>query len=106
MNLGFAIKSIRKKMRITQSELCGLCHLSQTSLSQIETGVKHPSQKTITRICLKLEIPELVLYILAMQETDVPPAKRRIYDAIYPSIYRLTLQLIDQKHADIMEEMI
>ena len=49
MNIGLAIKSIRKKLSITQYELAEKCDLSQTSLSQIETGVKRPDSQHIIR---------------------------------------------------------
>jgi transcriptional regulator with XRE-family HTH domain len=94
MNVGTAIKSIRKKLSVTQNELAEQCGLTQTSLSQIETGVKRPSHRTISKICRSLDIPESIVYILAMQEADIPPAKKEIYGLIYPSMKSLALQII------------
>jgi transcriptional regulator with XRE-family HTH domain len=98
MNIGSAIKSIRKKLSITQYELAEKCDLSQTSLSQIETGVKRPSQRTIAKICSVLDIPESIIYIVAMQEADVPPSKKGIYELVYPSIKSLALQMVSAEH--------
>lgn len=98
MNIGSAIKSIRKKLSITQYELAERCDLSQTSLSQIETGVKRPSQRTIAKICSVLDIPESIIYIVAMQEADVPPSKKGIYELVYPSIKSLALQMVSSEH--------
>jgi transcriptional regulator with XRE-family HTH domain len=98
MNIGLAIKSIRKKLSITQYELAERCDLSQTSLSQIETGVKRPSQRTITKVCLVLDIPESIIYIVAMQEADVPPSKKGVYELVYPSIKSLALQMVSSEH--------
>ena len=103
MNIGIAIKSIRKKLSITQYELAEKCDLSQTSLSQIETGVKRPSQKTITKVCSVLDIPESIIYIVAMQEADVPPSKKGVYELVYPSIKSLALQMVSSEHLALVD---
>lgn len=105
MNIGLAIKSIRKKLSITQYELAEKCDLSQTSLSQIETGVKRPSQRTISRVCMVLDIPESIIYIVAMQEVDVPASKKNIYDLVYPSIKSLALQMVSAEHLGLIGEV-
>ncbi len=105
MNIGLAIKSIRKKLSITQYELAEKCEISQTSLSQIETGVKRPSQRTINKVCQVLDIPESIIYIVAMQEADVPASKRSIYDLVYPSIKSLALQMVSAEHINLVGEM-
>ena len=102
MNIGSAIKSIRKKLSITQYELAEKCDLSQTSLSQIETGIKRPSQRTISKVCTVLDIPESIIYIVAMQETDVPPSKKGVYELVYPSIKSLALQMVSSEHMDLV----
>ena len=102
MNIGSAIKSIRKKLSITQYELAEKCDLSQTSLSQIETGIKRPSQRTIAKVCTVLDIPESIIYIVAMQESDVPPSKRGVYELVYPSIKSLALQMVSSEHINLV----
>jgi len=103
MNLGKAIKSVRRQLGITQYELAEICQISQTSLSQIETGVKRPSQRTMKKICAAFEIPESVLYILGMQDTDVPASKRDIYAMLFPSIQSLALQMVSSEHSKLLE---
>lgn len=102
MNIGLAIKSIRKKLSITQYELAEKCDISQTSLSQIETGIKRPSQRTITKVCTVLDIPESIIYIVAMQEADVPPSKKGVYELVYPSIKSLALQMVSAEHINLV----
>jgi XRE family transcriptional regulator, regulator of sulfur utilization len=97
MNIGLAIKSIRKKLSITQQELAERCGITQTALSQIETGIKRPSHRTISKICKTLDIPESIVYILAMQEEDVPAAKKDVYELIYPSMKSLALQMVSNE---------
>ncbi|MBA3829513.1 MAG: helix-turn-helix transcriptional regulator [Taibaiella sp.] len=104
MNIGFSIKTIRRQLGVTQHELAEKCHLSQTSLSQIETGIKRPTQKTLKKICTVLGIPESLVYILAIQDTDVPTSKRRIYDMLFPSIKSLALQIVGDENLSILRQ--
>lgn len=103
MNLGVAIRSVRRQLGITQQELAEKSGISQTSLSQIENAVKRPSNKTIQSICNVLEVPEAVLYILAMQDTDVPTNKKNVYDMLFPSIKNLALQIVGSENRQIIE---
>lgn len=98
MQIGTAIKSIRKKLCVRQNELAERCGISQTSLSQIETGIKRPSTKTIKKLCTALDIPESLIYILAMQDTDVPDSKKEVYNLVFPSIKGLALQMVSSEH--------
>ena len=98
MNLGLSSKVIRRELGITQYELSEKCGISQTSLSQIETGTKRPSPRTIKRICEVLEVPESIIYILGMQDSDVPESKKGIYSLIFPSIQNLALQIVSDEH--------
>lgn len=103
MNLGVAIRSVRRQLGITQQELAEKSRISQTSLSQIENSVKRPSNKTINSICSVLDVPEAVLYILAMQDSDVPTNKKNVYDMLFPSIKSLALQIVGDENKDIIE---
>jgi transcriptional regulator with XRE-family HTH domain len=90
-------------MGITQYELADKCSISQTSLSQIENGIKRPSNRTIKRVCEVLDVPESVIYILGMQETDVPVSKKGVYDMLFPSIRNLALQIVGNEHRQMLE---
>lgn len=103
MNIGYAIRSIRRQLAITQHDLAERCNISQTSLSQIENGIKRPSSKTIKKICDVLELPESVIYIIGMQDTDVPTSRKDVYDMIFPSIRNLALQIVSNEHKHLVE---
>ncbi|WP_276132662.1 helix-turn-helix domain-containing protein [Polluticoccus soli] len=103
MNIGIAIRSIRRQLGITQYELAEKCNISQTSLSQIENGIKRPSNRTIKKVCEVLEIPESVIYILGMQETDVPVSRKSVYDMLFPSIKSMALQIVSSEHRQLVE---
>ena len=103
MNIGSAIKNIRRQVGMTQAELSEKCNISQTSISQIENGVKNPSTRSIKKICGILEVPESVIYILALQESDVPPSRKNIYKMLFPSIRSMALQIVSSDHKHYIE---
>lgn len=103
MNIGYAIKSIRRQLGITQYDLADKCGISQTSLSQIENGIKRPSNRTIKKICQVLDLPESVIYIIGMQDTDVPVSRKDVYDMIFPSIRNLALQIVSNEHKQFID---
>ncbi|MEI8280118.1 MAG: helix-turn-helix transcriptional regulator [Bacteroidota bacterium] len=103
MNVGIAIKQVRKQLGLTQQELAVKCNISQTSLSQIENGNKRPSAKTTKKICTALDIPESVIYILGMQDTDVPESKQNMYKLLFPSIRSLALEIVGTEHSALLQ---
>ena len=105
MNLGKAITSVRKQLGIKQYELSEMTGISQTSLSQIETGLKRPSPRTLKKISEALQVPDSLLYILGMQDTDVPDSKKAIYGLIFPSIRSLALQMVTTGDNKVIAEV-
>jgi len=96
MNIGTGIRSIRVKKGITQSQLAAITGLSPTSISQIEKGVKRPSSKNLTKICEALEVPEALIYLLAMEQEHIPEHMRPMYDMLFPSIKSMLLTILDE----------
>jgi transcriptional regulator with XRE-family HTH domain len=103
MNIGYAIRSIRRQMGITQFQLSEKCAISQTSLSQIENCIKRPSDRTINKVCKVLDVPVSLVYILAIQEADVPASKKDIYDLVFPSIRDLAMQIVSNEHKQYID---
>jgi transcriptional regulator with XRE-family HTH domain len=98
MDLGYAIKLVRRELDLTQTELSDMAGISQTALCQIEKGSKRPSPKTIEKICKAAQIPESLLYILGMRETEVPESKKQIYKLVFPAIQGLAMQIVCAEH--------
>ena len=92
MNLGLAIKEIRKQKSLSQTELAKKASLSQTALSQIEGG-KRPGINTLKKISKALEIPESLIYVMAIEKQDVPTKKQTLYDSLFPVIKSLIMQI-------------
>lgn len=83
-------------MGLAQGELAQMCDISQTALSQIEAGLKSPSERTIKKICEVMDIPGSLIYILAMRGEHIPESKAAIYKMVFPLIQDLAWQMIPQ----------
>jgi transcriptional regulator with XRE-family HTH domain len=94
MNIGQAIKKIRTEQKISQGEFAEKCGLSQTSMSQIESGKKRPSVSNLKKICEVLDIPETILYLYGMEESDVPEQKREVFNLLYPTVEDIIMKLV------------
>jgi XRE family transcriptional regulator, regulator of sulfur utilization len=94
MKIGLTISRLRKQKNLTQEQFSKLIEISPTSLSQIESGKKRPSTKTLNRICSILNVTELHLYLLSFDEDDVPVEKRDLYEKIKEPLKSLVESLI------------
>lgn len=93
MNIGSAIKAIRKEANITQEQLSKRTGISQTSLSKIESGAT-PTASNLKKICLELGVAPSIIYILATEEEDIPPTSKTKYNLLFPAIKNLIFELV------------
>jgi len=82
MDLGTVIKKIRKERRQTQEELAALCDITQTYLSQIESNRKEPNISKLKEISKHLGVPLPVIFYLSLNENDVAPEKREVFEKL------------------------
>ena len=82
MDLGNAIKSLRKEMKISRKELAARCRISVTALYNIENNLSFPSKDTLHGICSALGIPVSYLMFYSLTEEDVPEDKREFFKVI------------------------
>jgi XRE family transcriptional regulator, regulator of sulfur utilization len=94
MDLGNTIKDIRKQKGISQTELADLCDISQTYLSQIENNQKEPNISILKVIADKLKIALPILFFLALNEADIAPGKKGIFQTIGPTVKTLIKELM------------
>jgi transcriptional regulator with XRE-family HTH domain len=104
MKIGTAIKTVRTNLGISQEELSSQSGLSQTTISQIENGLKTPTQRSLKKICTALSTPEAVLYILAMDESDIPPNRKKAFDKLYPKIRELAIQILGNQNSKSLKD--
>lgn len=88
MNIGKAIRELRKKQSMTQDELAEAASISRTALSQVENGAR-PGEETLKRLCAALHVPESLIYIYGMEKEDVPDSKKALYDQLFPVIQNM-----------------
>jgi len=94
MNSGAAFKRIRFEKKLTQTFVAEKTGITQTYLSQIETGAKVPSQDMVNRLCKLYEIPNIVLTWLSTEEKDIKKNKRDIFNSLKPSMDSLILSFL------------
>lgn len=55
--MGERIRKLRKKAGLSQEQLGEKANLDLTSISEIESGLRNPSTKTLHKIALALKVP-------------------------------------------------
>ena len=79
MDLGSAIKTLRKDLNISRNKLAERSDISVTALYNIENGLSFPSKETIDRLCTALGVPVSYLLFYSITESDLPPHKRDFF---------------------------
>jgi len=91
MNIGSAIKLVRKEKGLSQKDLAAKSGLSVNALSQIEINATFPQKSTISRLCEVLDVPVAYLLFFSIDESDVPEEKRRTFNTLNTAIKDLLL---------------
>lgn len=86
MNLGPAIRSIRKDKGFTQAELARGSGITQTYLSLLESGSKEPSLTTLRAICKVLQMPIPFILFKALSDEDIVEERREHFRSLKPKI--------------------
>jgi len=94
MNIHYALKHARTVRSMRQGDVAEKAGISQTYLSQIETGGKVPSMEVIETLCKVYNRPLPILLWFAMEKSDIPKKKHRAYDELKPVVDRLISSLI------------
>ncbi len=98
MNIGEAIKRLRKELGMTQKSFAEEFEISQTYLSQIENNKKTPNLNLIESISHKAEIPLPVLLFLAIETNDVKDDKKELFTLLDPTIKKIISDIFFDKH--------
>lgn len=88
MNVGISIRNIRKERvpHLNQSEFAKLIGITQTYLSQIETGAKTPNISVLEEISKQFEIPLPIIFWFGLEETDIWEHKREYFKFLKPTV--------------------
>jgi len=86
MNLGLAVKTLRKNKGLTQGNFCEMVGITQSYLSQVENGNKEPSIDVVKKIADALGTPMPILFWFTLTEEDVDDNKREVFKLLKPSV--------------------
>jgi transcriptional regulator with XRE-family HTH domain len=86
MNIGNAIKDLRKQKGLKQTDFADQCGLSQSYLSSIEKGRKEPTLSILKQIANALSIPMPVLVFFSLDHEDIAESKQEAFKMLEPSI--------------------
>jgi len=93
MNIGKAIRLVRKQKGITQKRLADKCDLSYNALCRIELGDVFPKKENINKIAEKLGVPVSYLLFLSIEEQDVPTENVEAWNAIRSIVEKILLEI-------------
>lgn len=96
MDIGTAIKTIRKQKKLGQKDLSDATGLSVNSISQIELNATFPQKKNIAKICEALDIPVSYLLFFSITEEDVPEDKRATFSYLNGAVKEVLLDSIEK----------
>jgi len=91
MEIGSAIREIRKSKGIKQNYLAKSCGMSVNAMSQIEKNKSFPHKKSIDKICKALGIPVACLLFFSIESSDMPKEKRIVFEALSDAIKSVLL---------------
>ena len=83
MDLGNAIKQLRKHRGLSQKALASLCGLTANAMCSIENNSSFPAKSTFDKICKALDMPSAYIFLFAITDEDIPEAKRLLYKTVY-----------------------
>lgn len=97
MDLGNAIKNLRKSLKVSRKRLATNSGISITALYNIENNLSFPSKATIDKICSALGVPISFLLVFSITEDDVPENKREIFRHLATPLKAFLLDDLIQK---------
>ena len=91
MEIGTAIKNLRKNKGLTQKVLAEKCGVSANAMNQIEKNASFPHKNTIDKICDVLEIPVSYLLFFSISEDDIPDEKKIVFNSLNDAVKSVLL---------------
>ena len=95
MNIGQAVKEVRKALGVTQKELAEKSGLTQGAISQLENSQTHPNKETLKSVGDALGVGSATLMFKALTIEDVSDDKKEIFQLLNPTINTLIDTIIE-----------
>lgn len=86
MDLGSTIKLFRERRGLSQKALAQAMGISPPYLSLLESNQRAPALGMIETIAKALDVPVPILMFHAMEERDVPPVKRALFQSVFEPV--------------------
>ena len=93
MKIGEIIREERKRLGFRQIDFAMKLGITQTALSQIETGDNQPSISTQNKVSEIVGVPLYVLQFKYLTEEEVAPEKREVFRMLKPAVDALIQNL-------------
>jgi len=93
MKIGEIIREERKRLGFKQTVFATELGITQTALSQIETGDNQPSISTLNKFYELVGSPSYVLHFKYLTEEEIAPEKREAFRMLKPAIDALIQNL-------------
>lgn len=97
MDLGTAIKTVRKQKGVSQKELASLCGLAINTLCHIERCYTMPSKATMKKISKALNIPSAYILFFSITDEDIAVEQKPLFDALCQPIKNVLLDDISKR---------
>lgn len=94
MDVGKALRDIRRSRELTQIKAASKAKITQTYLSQIESNQKNPSNDVLEKLSKVYKVPVAIFYFKAMDESDVLKSKLKMYRTLKPTTDTLINELL------------
>ncbi|WP_417559075.1 MULTISPECIES: helix-turn-helix domain-containing protein [Flavobacteriaceae] len=91
MEIGTAVKNLRKNKGLSQKVLAEMCNISANAMNQIENNTSFPHKNTIDKICDALEIPVSYLLFFSISEDDIPQEKKIVFNSLNDAVKSVLL---------------
>jgi transcriptional regulator with XRE-family HTH domain len=95
LDLGPALRQVRKERGISQKELAEMLEMTQANLSLTENGKKGVSQAILDRIEENLGVPAAVLLWNSLTEESVPAHKAEMFKQLKPAVDTLIASIFN-----------
>lgn len=86
MKIGYAIKELRLRARISQKDLALKSKVTQGYISNVEHGKQQPTPKVLKRIADALQVPPEIPLIMGMEVKDAKPKFKKLFKELKPLI--------------------
>ena len=97
MDLGTAIKTVRKQKGVSQKGLAVLCSLAPNTLVNIERNYTMPSKATMRKICNALNVPPAYILFFSVSDEDIAIEQKSLFDALCQPIKNVLLSDISKR---------